>query len=111
MRGEKPEPHKKSHKKPTPVDPSQILGFQIAHEPESTSSIYKDKRRSYIPAMSKEKYVHANFKFVVNPAADYASLATNSDKLIDWDTIELVPFLFGFLFSCVALYQPHARAQ
>ena len=40
--------------------------------------------------MSKEKYVHSNFKFVVNPSANYKELFVNSDKVVDWNTVELV---------------------
>ena len=87
MEDEKFEGRKKSQKKSVPVDASSLLGFQLPEIKEGERPI-----RRYIPSLTKEEYVHANFKFVVNPKAAYESLISNPERFLDWDTVELVCF-------------------
>jgi hypothetical protein len=75
----------KSPERPSPQSPLPIVGAK------STLLPHLHRR---IPILSKEKYVHSNFKFVVNPSANYRQLCLNSDKLVEWDTVELVQSLF-----------------
>ncbi|PGH15498.1 hypothetical protein AJ80_05515 [Polytolypa hystricis UAMH7299] len=43
-------------------------------------------RSGYHPA-DKARYVHANYRFIVNPANNYHAQATNADVHLDWDTV------------------------
>ncbi|EFW22429.1 RING-15 protein [Coccidioides posadasii str. Silveira] len=38
-------------------------------------------------AVDKARYVHANYRFIVNPTKNYHSQATNADVHLDWDTV------------------------
>lgn len=43
--------------------------------------------RSGYQAVDKARYVHANYRFIVNPQKNYHAQATNADVHLDWDTV------------------------
>ncbi|KAK2745620.1 hypothetical protein FQN55_006110 [Onygenales sp. PD_40] len=43
--------------------------------------------RSGYHAVDKARYVHANYRFIVNPGYNYHAQATNADVHLDWDTV------------------------
>ncbi|KAL2115538.1 hypothetical protein VTJ04DRAFT_9793 [Mycothermus thermophilus] len=61
-------------------------------------------------AADKARYIHANYRFVVNPAGNYAEQAADADKHIDWnDVLQVIASAESQQTSCpICLSEPVA---
>ncbi|KAK4466487.1 hypothetical protein QBC42DRAFT_259012 [Cladorrhinum samala] len=61
-------------------------------------------------AVDKARYIHANYRFVVNPEGDYASQAADADQHLDWtDVLQVIASTESQQTSCpICLSEPVA---
>ncbi|KAK3394889.1 hypothetical protein B0H63DRAFT_61487 [Podospora didyma] len=61
-------------------------------------------------AVDKARYVHANYRFVVSPAGNYASQAVDADEHLDWsDVLQIIASAESQQTSCpICLSEPVA---
>jgi hypothetical protein len=75
-----------------------LLNFRFPERPAESSRHYSNNRsRGDVPAFNKERFVNANFRFVVDPSADLP--LEDPDTFIKWESVEqlIVP---SFTPSC-----------
>lgn len=70
------------------VNANHLLNFTLPprqHPPGSSNR--RGKTPSYQP-FNKERFVNANFRFIVSSLGDYDRLVLHPDEVVDWETVE-----------------------
>ncbi|EEP78396.1 conserved hypothetical protein [Uncinocarpus reesii 1704] len=71
---------------------THLMNFSLPPRPRNSFTSQRPPRRSHgwsprSGAVDKARYVHANYRFIVDPTKNYHSQATNADVHLDWDTV------------------------
>ncbi|KAG2229889.1 hypothetical protein INT48_001324 [Thamnidium elegans] len=83
-------PEGSTDKKGRGVSLNHLLGFSFPQRQESPMPTYrKTKTASYQP-FNKERFINANFRFMLNASGNYMYQLADPDINFDWDTIEQV---------------------
>ena len=77
---------------------NHLLNFSFAERPKAGPDPYLRRPKKYQP-YSKEKYVNANFRFIVKSGETYQGNLFDTDISVEWDHIEQVVGFFFFFFS------------
>lgn len=73
---------------------THLMNFSLPPRPQYQPPYRSNTRRyatwglgSGYHAMDKARYVHANYRFIVNPNRSYYAQAANADVHLDWDSV------------------------
>ncbi|KAJ9211609.1 hypothetical protein DTO166G4_6748 [Paecilomyces variotii] len=73
---------------------THLMNFALPPRPQYQPQPHRNNRRypawglgSGYHAVDKARYVHANYRFIVNPTRDYHAQASNADVHLDWDSV------------------------
>ncbi|KAK2735302.1 hypothetical protein FQN57_001197 [Myotisia sp. PD_48] len=73
---------------------THLMNFSLPPRPHPHNPFHRPHRRSVTSwphsgshAVDKARYVHANYRFIVDPTKNYHAQATNADVHLDWDTV------------------------
>ncbi|KAI9343403.1 hypothetical protein BD770DRAFT_447427 [Pilaira anomala] len=97
------------NKKGRGVSLNHLLGFSFPQRQESPMPTYrKSKTTSYQP-FNKERFINANFRFMLNAKGNYIYQLADPDINFDWETIEQVLISSSETQSCpICLSPPNA---
>ncbi|KAF9537378.1 hypothetical protein EC957_008381 [Mortierella hygrophila] len=84
------------------------FSFPVREEPQNTAPVRRRRNANYQP-FNKEKFINANFRFLMNPRSDYAVYTMDADAPVQWDDIEQV--LIAVPQSCPICLQPPVAAR
>ncbi|KAF9994207.1 hypothetical protein BGZ65_010198, partial [Modicella reniformis] len=84
------------------------FSFPIREEPQNTGPVRRRRNVSYQP-YDKDKFINANFRFLMNPRRDYEVFTMDADVRVEWDDIEQV--LISVPQSCPICLQPPVAAR
>ncbi|KAG0353198.1 hypothetical protein BC939DRAFT_527606 [Gamsiella multidivaricata] len=65
------------------------FSFPIREEPQNTGPVRRRRNVNYQP-FNKDKFINANFRFLMNPRRDYEVFTMDADVRVEWDDIEQV---------------------
>ena len=68
---------------------NHLLNFSFP-EREKGLAVPPPRRRGRVPIYSKERYLHASFRFLVSDTEQYIAHLADPDLNVDWDNIEQV---------------------
>ncbi|PGH32987.1 hypothetical protein GX50_04202 [[Emmonsia] crescens] len=74
---------------------THLMNFSLPPRPQHNPNAYpRGPRRNHTwgprsgyHAVDKARYVHANYRFIVNPKNNYHAQATNADVHLDWNSV------------------------
>lgn len=73
---------------------THLMNFSLPPRPQYHAPLHRSTRRnptwglgSRYHAVDKARYVHANYRFIVNPQRSYHAQAANADVHLDWDSV------------------------
>ncbi|EED15008.1 RING finger domain protein (Rnf10), putative [Talaromyces stipitatus ATCC 10500] len=72
---------------------THLMNFSLPPRPQYHPSSHRPRRNptwgmgSGYHAIDKARYVHANYRFIVNPRRNYHAQAANADVHLDWDSV------------------------
>src|SRR3984893_5231756 len=73
---------------------THLMNFSLPPRPQYHPGAHRHARRnptwgvgSGHHAGDKARYVHANYRFIVNPLNNYHAQAANADVHLDWNTV------------------------
>jgi Zinc finger, C3HC4 type (RING finger) len=72
---------------------THLMNFSLPPRPQYNPSSHRPRRNqtwgmgSGHTAGDKARYVHANYRFIVNPQGSYHAQAANADVHLDWDSV------------------------
>ncbi|EEH45931.1 uncharacterized protein PADG_02081 [Paracoccidioides brasiliensis Pb18] len=74
---------------------THLMNFSLPPRPQHNHHTYpRGQRRNHTwgprsgyHAVDKARYVHANYRFIVNPKNNYHAQATNADVHLDWNSV------------------------
>ncbi|KAL0094756.1 hypothetical protein F4703DRAFT_1820463 [Phycomyces blakesleeanus] len=78
-----------SKEKKGKVSLNHLLGFSFPERQTPSSPSPRRQKTTYQP-FNKEKFVNANFRFVVKASSDYQIYLADPDMILDWQSIEQV---------------------
>ncbi|KAK4164472.1 hypothetical protein QBC43DRAFT_317529 [Cladorrhinum sp. PSN259] len=84
------------------------------HEPSYHAPHSRSYRRTHLGsgyhAVDKARYIHANYRFVVNPESNYSAQAADADQHLDWnDVLQVIASTESQQASCpICLGEPVA---
>ncbi|KAG0378971.1 hypothetical protein BGX24_002200 [Mortierella sp. AD032] len=84
------------------------FSFPVREEPQNTAPVRRRRNVNYQP-FNKEKFINANFRFLMNPRSDYAVYTMDADAPVQWEDIEQV--LITVPQSCPICLQPPVAAR
>ncbi|KAF9327169.1 hypothetical protein BGZ91_001586, partial [Linnemannia elongata] len=84
------------------------FSFPVREEPQNTAPVRRRRNANYQP-FNKEKFINANFRFLMNPRSDYAVYTMDADAPVNWEDIEQV--LIAVPQSCPICLQPPVAAR
>ncbi|KAG0293493.1 hypothetical protein BGZ96_002779 [Linnemannia gamsii] len=84
------------------------FSFPVREEPQNTAPVRRRRNANYQP-FNKEKFINANFRFLMNPRSDYAVYTMDADAPVQWEDIEQV--LIAVPQSCPICLQPPVAAR
>lgn len=84
------------------------FSFPVREEPQNTAPVRRRRNANYQP-FNKEKFINANFRFLMNPRSDYAVYTMDADAPVHWEDIEQV--LIAVPQSCPICLQPPVAAR
>ncbi|KAF9918295.1 hypothetical protein FBU30_000277 [Linnemannia zychae] len=95
----------KGNSKKNQVSLNHLLNFSfpVREEPQNTGPVRRRRNVHYQP-FNKEKFINANFRFLMNPRSDYAVYTMDADAPVQWEDIEQV--LIAVPQSCPICLQP-----
>lgn len=92
------------------VSLNHLLSFSLPERQQSQPAFRKQKTTSYQP-FNKEKFINANFRFMLNPAGNYIYQLADPDFIFDWDTIEQVLISSNEVQACPICLSPPTAAR
>ncbi|KAF9580090.1 hypothetical protein BGW38_003394, partial [Lunasporangiospora selenospora] len=84
------------------------FSFPAREEPQNTGPVRRRRNVNYEP-FNKEKFINANFRFLMNPRSDYTVFTMDADVRVQWEDIEQV--LMAVPQSCPICLQPPVAAR
>ncbi|KAF9933629.1 hypothetical protein BGZ67_004183 [Mortierella alpina] len=95
----------RSNNKKNQVSLNHLLNFSfpVREEPQNTGPVRRRRNANYQP-FDKDKFINANFRFLLNPRSDYAVFTMDADVRVQWEDIEQV--LIAVPQSCPICLQP-----
>ncbi|QGA19197.1 hypothetical protein EYB26_006885 [Talaromyces marneffei] len=72
---------------------THLMNFSLPPRPQYHPSTHRPRRNptwgmgSGYHAIDKARYVHANYRFIVDPRRNYHAQAANADVHLDWDSV------------------------
>lgn len=72
---------------------THLMNFSLPPRPQYHPSTHRPRRNptwgmgSGYHAVDKARYVHANYRFIVDPRKNYHAHAANADVHLDWDSV------------------------
>ncbi|KAF9348542.1 hypothetical protein BGX34_002423, partial [Mortierella sp. NVP85] len=84
------------------------FSFPVREEPQNTGPVRRRRNVGYQP-FDKDKFINANFRFLMNPRRDYEVFTMDADVRVEWDDIEQV--LISVPQSCPICLQPPVAAR
>eukprot|EP01116_Phalansterium_solitarium_P009139 TRINITY_DN23172_c0_g1_i1.p1 TRINITY_DN23172_c0_g1~~TRINITY_DN23172_c0_g1_i1.p1 ORF type:complete len:756 (-),score=128.41 TRINITY_DN23172_c0_g1_i1:125-2392(-) len=83
---------------------NHLVSFSLTERPKPAPQ----PKRSYHPAtpFSKERFLQANYRFVVSDLGDYKASLTDADVAADWDLIEEICFSTETPYNCPICLEP-----
>ncbi|KAG0023086.1 hypothetical protein BGZ82_010825 [Podila clonocystis] len=79
------------------------FSFPVREEPQNTGPVRRRRNVGYQP-FNKDKFINANFRFLMNPGSNYEVFTMDPDVRVCWDDIEQV--LIAVPQSCPICLQP-----
>ncbi|KAL7324128.1 hypothetical protein PS15p_210684 [Mucor circinelloides] len=93
------------------VSLNHLLSFSFPERQEAPATSHrKPKVTSYQP-FNKERFINANFRFMLNPTGNYIYQLADPDINFDWDTIEQVLISSAEAQSCPICLSPPTAAR
>ncbi|KAF9971632.1 hypothetical protein BGZ73_005405 [Actinomortierella ambigua] len=84
------------------------FSFPAREEPQIMGPVRRRRNANYQP-FDKERFMNANFRFLVNPKSDYSPSMVDPDVRIRWEDIEQV--LISVQQACPICLQPPVAAR
>ncbi|KAF9191879.1 hypothetical protein BGZ51_006599 [Haplosporangium sp. Z 767] len=84
------------------------FSFPVREEPQNTGPVRRRRNANYQP-FDKDKFINANFRFLLNPRSDYTVFTMDADVRVQWQDIEQV--LMTVPQSCPICLQPPVAAR
>ncbi|KAI1320290.1 hypothetical protein EDD11_001505 [Mortierella claussenii] len=84
------------------------FSFPVREEPQNTGPVRRRRNVNYQP-FNKDKFINANFRFLLSPRRDYEVFTMDADVRVEWDDIEQV--LISVPQSCPICLQPPVAAR
>ncbi|KAG0260988.1 hypothetical protein DFQ27_003233 [Actinomortierella ambigua] len=84
------------------------FSFPVREEPQIMGPVRRRRNANYQP-FDKERFINANFRFLVNPKSDYTPSMVDPDVRIRWEDIEQV--LISVQQACPICLQPPVAAR
>ncbi|KAG0054412.1 hypothetical protein BGZ83_011312 [Gryganskiella cystojenkinii] len=84
------------------------FSFPVREEPQNVAPIRRRRNANYQP-FDKDKFINANFRFLMHPRSDYAVFTMDADVRVQWEDIEQV--LIAVPQSCPICLQPPVAAR
>ncbi|KAF9434791.1 hypothetical protein BGZ76_007412 [Entomortierella beljakovae] len=84
------------------------FSFPVREEPQITGPIRRRRNANYQP-FNKDRFINANFRFLLSPRRDYEIFTMDADVRVEWDDIEQV--LISVPQSCPICLQPPVAAR
>ncbi|KAF9107535.1 hypothetical protein BGX29_006059 [Mortierella sp. GBA35] len=84
------------------------FSFPVREEPQNVAPVRRRRNANYQP-FNKEKFINANFRFLMNPRSDYTVFTMDADAPVQWEDIEQV--LIAVPQSCPICLQPPVAAR
>eukprot|EP00741_Cyanophora_paradoxa_P022645 tig00021493_g21870.t1 len=80
---------------------NHLLGFHLAPRPASNPlSAPVPRRLRRRPVFSKERFLQANYRFLVSSAGDYNINLADPDQVIEWNLIDQISYNTPHTISC-----------
>ncbi|KAF8983955.1 hypothetical protein BGZ46_009089 [Entomortierella lignicola] len=79
------------------------FSFPVREEPQNMAPVRRRRNVNYQP-FNKDKFINANFRFLLSPRRDYEVFTLDADVRVEWDDIEQV--LISVPQSCPICLQP-----
>ncbi|KAI9028288.1 hypothetical protein CLU79DRAFT_559401 [Phycomyces nitens] len=99
-----------SKEKKGKVSLNHLLGFSFPERQTPNSPSPRRQKTTYQP-FNKERFVNANFRFVVRASSDYQVYLADPDMILDWQSIEQV-VITATIPSCpICLSSPVTAAR
>ncbi|KAI8085864.1 uncharacterized protein B0P05DRAFT_534029 [Gilbertella persicaria] len=94
------------------VSLNHLLSFSFPERQEATPSPQRKTKvvTSYQP-FNKERFINANFRFMLNPTGNYMFQLADPDTNFDWDTIEQVLISSTEAQACPICLSPPTAAR
>ncbi|KAF8923620.1 hypothetical protein BGZ58_002740, partial [Dissophora ornata] len=84
------------------------FSFPVREEPQNTGPVRRRRNVNYQP-YNKDKFINANFRFLLSPRRNYEVFTMDADVHVEWDDIEQV--LISVPQSCPICLQPPVAAR
>ncbi|KAG0241213.1 hypothetical protein BGX31_001311 [Mortierella sp. GBA43] len=84
------------------------FSFPVREEPQNTGPVRRRRNANYQP-FDKERFINANFRFLMSPRKDYEVFTMDADVRVEWDDIEQV--LISVPQSCPICLQSPVAAR
>ncbi|KAG1142068.1 hypothetical protein G6F37_005211 [Rhizopus arrhizus] len=92
------------------VSLNHLLSFSFPERQQPQPAFRKQKTTSYQP-FNKERFINANFRFMLNPTGNYIYQLADPDINFDWDTIEQVLISSNEVQACPICLSPPTAAR
>jgi len=90
------------------VPANYLLNFTY-ERPTFDWSLPPPRRRGHVVEFKKERFVQANYRFVVNAGGNYLHHIYEADQLVDWDEVEQIVLQTPVPYNCpICLDNPMA---
>jgi hypothetical protein len=94
------------------VSINNFIEFTFPERTKPSSSSVLFRRRYPTAPYLKERFVHANFRFLIRSDRDYAVALSDPDMVIDWDDVEQVLVTIFHEITCpICLIHPPVVAK
>ncbi|KAI9197112.1 uncharacterized protein BJ171DRAFT_522703 [Polychytrium aggregatum] len=93
------------------VSLNHLLGFSFPARPQATAPVVRRRRDVYYEPFNKERFVNANFRFVVKAECDYTVQLTDSDVPVNWSDIAQIIIPETKDHSCPICLRPPQAAR
>ncbi|KAG0301197.1 hypothetical protein BGZ98_008551 [Dissophora globulifera] len=84
------------------------FSFPVREEPQNTGPVRRRRNVNYQP-FNKDKFINANFRFLLSPRREYEVYTMDADVSVEWEDIEQV--LISVPQSCPICLQPPVAAR
>jgi len=90
---------------------NHLMNFRMPERTATPNAHPPPRRKSYqyVAPFKKERFVHANYRFVVSSHGSYKNLLADPDAAVDWENIEQVRMFSHSDYECpICLHPPIA---